>query len=447
MFERAGETKRPACYLRTFTIPLALLLCSASWAHVTANPEALFQLLDRRLALMKQVAAYKYTAGTPVENRAREEVVLAQVRSHAAAYGLDPESVAMFFGQQMTLAKAVQRGWIEQWQSQGEPQPDTVRDIADTRKELSELGEAITRQLAAALPALQDASYFDNNLVLMDKRITQPFVTRTQKRALFLALLGIKQADNPPRNRLEEILHRGVLRVGTTGDYKPFSFYHPETGEYTGVDIELAADLARSLGVALQLVSTSWPTLMDDLAADRFDIGMSGISRTLQRQRRAMFSDSYSKGGKTPIGRCDNVASLASLEAIDQAGVRVIVNPGGTNEKFARQHIQKAQFIVHTDNTTVFQELLTGRADVMITDAIEVRVQTALHPELCATMPGELLTQVEKAFLMPQDIYLKTYVDAWLGGLKRAHILDRCFARYVSAPVMSESPKGSPCFN
>ena len=135
-----------------------------------------------------------------------------------------------------------------------------------------------------------------------------------------------------------------------------------------------------------------------DLAADRFDIGMSGISRTLQRQCRAMFSDSYSLGGNAPSGRCENAGSLGTLEAIDQPGVRVIVNPGGTNEKFARQHIKKAQLMVHPDNTTVFQELLTGRADVMITDTIEVRVRVrvrvraALHPHLCATMPGTCLS-------------------------------------------------------
>jgi len=67
----------------------------------------------------------------------------------------------------------------------------------------------------------------------------------------------------------------------------------------------------------------------------------------------------------------------------------------------------------------------------MITDAIEVRLQQRLHPELCATMPGELFTHAEKAYLMPQDIALKEYIDAWLQEIKQSKKLKATFARYI----------------
>ncbi|OUS01275.1 hypothetical protein A9Q90_10380 [Gammaproteobacteria bacterium 54_18_T64] len=251
------------------------------------------------------------------------------------------------------------------------------------------------------------------------------------KGELLQSLLQVRRLAPRDNSVLANILNSGVLRVGTTGDYAPFSLLDRPSGQYSGIDIDLAGQLAASLGVELQLVATSWPSLMADLRANKYDVGMSGISRTLARQRRAFFSTAYSTGGKTPIARCDAVAHLNSLNKIDQAGVRVIVNPGGTNEKFVRQNIKHAEIIVYPDNTSIFAELIARHADVMITDAIEVELQHHLHPELCATMPDELFSHVEKAYLMAQDIALKEYVDAWLRELERSGALKAAFSSYL----------------
>lgn len=64
------------------------------------------------------------------------------------------------------------------------------------------------------------------------------------------------------KTTIEEIQERGVLKVGTTGDYMPVSYLDPKTGEYVGFDIELAEDLADDLDVDLEYVKTSWPSLM-----------------------------------------------------------------------------------------------------------------------------------------------------------------------------------------
>jgi chorismate mutase-like protein len=228
----------------------------------------------------------------------------------------------------------------------------------------------------------------------------------------FSLALGVASAAET--SRLDEILARGVLRVGTTGDYKPFSYRDPANGDFVGLDIELAQSLAKSLGVKLELVPTSWPALMKDFGAGRFDIGMSGISVTLERQQRAFFSQPYQRDGKTPIARCTDASRFQTLQQIDQPGVRVVFNPGGTNERFAREHLRQAQLIVFPDNTRVFDEIVAGRADLMMTDAIETRLQARLHPELCAIHPDAPFDFSEKAYLLPRDTVFKAYVDQWL---------------------------------
>jgi len=203
----------------------------------------------------------------------------------------------------------------------------------------------------------------------------------------------------------------GVLRVGTTGDYAPFS--EERRGELRGLDIDLAQALAKEWGLRVVFVRMTWPTLMAALGQRRFDLAASGISITAERQRLADFSTAYVFDGKTPIARREDAARFFSLEKIDQPGVRVIVNPGGTNERFAREHIKRATIVLHPENRTIFQEIVAGRADVMITDGIEVRLQTRRHPELAPTMT-EPFTRAGKAILLPAGSELTVRVDAWL---------------------------------
>jgi len=101
---------------------------------------------------------------------------------------------------------------------------------------------------------------------------------------------------------------------------------------------------------------------------------------------------------------------------IDQPSVRVIVNPGGTNEKFVDENIKLATKVLHMDNRSIFSQLVRGRADVMITDRIEVDLQSSLHSKLCSTTT-ENFTYQEKAYWMPKELDLKQRVDSWLSGI------------------------------
>lgn len=217
-----------------------------------------------------------------------------------------------------------------------------------------------------------------------------------------------------PASTLDRVLQSGVLRVCTTGDYRPFTYLQPD-GSYVGIDIEQADSLAKALGVKVQFVKTTWPTLMKDFDGGKCDIAMGGISVTLARMKTAAFTIHYLVDGKTPIVRCADVDKYQTLAQIDQPGVRVITNPGGTNSKFVDANIHRAKVIVYPDNNTIFQQLVDGKADVMITDATETLLQHKLHPQLCAVHPGHPFTYGEKAYLIPRDdLPFQNFVDQWL---------------------------------
>lgn len=213
---------------------------------------------------------------------------------------------------------------------------------------------------------------------------------------------------------LSRVAQAGILRVCTPGDYKPFSFMKTE-GRYEGLDVDLMTALASSLGAKPQFVKTTWATLMPDFVSGKCDIGAGGISVSLERQKQAYFSAPYMVNGKTPITRCENVARFQTVEAIDQPNVRVIANPGGSNERFARTRLSRAKLTIHKDNLTIFDEVIQGNADVFVTEAAEAIVQSKAHPELCAVNPDKPLQYAEMGYLLPiGDEVFKRYVDQWL---------------------------------
>ena len=400
---------------RILILLLALLPCLG----LAATPDHLFSLINQRLGLMQGVATSKWHNHLPIEDAAREKVVLDSAATAALRHGLKPESTRAFFNAQIEAAKTIEHYWFDKYRAGMNPGPaPDLRKII--RPQLIDLGNRITQTLADlpnGVSPLWQQRFLD--------AVNVEGLKESDKLAIFKALTFVKHFAN----RLQQIRETGELRVGTTGDYAPFSL---ATGSgYSGIDIDMANDLAKALGVRLVIVKTSWPHLIDDLAAGRYDIAMSGVSRNTSRENVGFFSLPYYEGGKAAIARCADAKKYSSLKDIDKAGVRVIVNPGGTNEKYVKQEIHHATVIVFDDNTKIFDELVNRHADVMVTDAIEVKLQALRHKSLCATMPGKTLTYLDKAYLMPQDPVLKTYVDNWLDLRIKEGVVAKAFAAHL----------------
>ncbi|EPC02229.1 hypothetical protein L861_16095 [Litchfieldella anticariensis FP35 = DSM 16096] len=230
---------------------------------------------------------------------------------------------------------------------------------------------------------------------------------------------------------LDAILDSGILRVGTTGDYKPFTYL--DEGAYEGFDIDMAEHVAEEMGLDVEFVETSWPTLMDDLKADKYDIGMGGISRTVSRQLQARYSHPYLTYGKTPLVHVDNADRFSSLEDIDQPDVRIGVNPGGTNEAFVKDNIQQAEVVVIERNLDIPPAVAAKEVDVMITDSPEAIFYANADEDLAAPLVDEPFTKSQLAYLMQADaerlqgtvnfILERMELTGELDALRREHLL------------------------
>lgn len=209
---------------------------------------------------------------------------------------------------------------------------------------------------------------------------------------------------------IDRIQERGTLLVGTTGDYRPLSYREPETGEYWGFGIDVAGVIADKLGVSISYVPTSWPTLSADVQnPDLFDFAIGGITITEARLETLDMSEGYLCNGKTILCRKEDAGKYKSLEDLNKADVRVMVNPGGLNEKFARENLPSCTLVVFGKNEEIPSRVAEGEADVMITEITEAPWYVRNDSRLAAPLLDSPFTRGQIGILMRkgQDDLLK----------------------------------------
>ena len=227
-------------------------------------------------------------------------------------------------------------------------------------------------------------------------------------------------APDQPATRFRG-LRSGVLRVGSSGDYPPFSKLgapgKPDAeleapgsaSQWTGLDLAVARAYAADRGLQLEVVQFAWPNLLHDLEADRFDVAMGGITVRPERSVAGRFT--------VPVATTRAVALLqpgckaSTLEDLDHRAHTIAVNAGGHLERVTRARFTSARIMALPDNQAVFMALLDRSADVIITDNVEARLWEQGR-DLRRMGP---LTQDRKAYLVRRDNSdLARDLDQWL---------------------------------
>jgi len=200
-----------------------------------------------------------------------------------------------------------------------------------------------------------------------------------------------------------------VLRVGTSGDYAPFSSTG-EGGSPFGFDIAVARAYAQERGLGLELVRFRWPDLVRDLEAGRFDVAMSGITIQPLRSLAGRFSVPVVESGAVLLLR--QPERWSAVEQLDRPDLRIGVNAGGYLEQVAQEHFPRATLLSIDDNAAVREALLAGELDAAVTDSLEAPQWRRGAEELGQTAA---FTRDRKAYLVRANHpTLAADLDRWL---------------------------------
>lgn len=115
---------------------------------------------------------------------------------------------------------------------------------------------------------------------------------------------------------LKQVQDAGVLKIGTEGTYKPFSFHEGGTGALTGFDVEVVTAVAQKLGVKPQFEETQWDAIFAGLEAGRSDVIANQVSITPAREAKYEFSKPYTVSTGVIVTKSGNtdISSFADLK-------------------------------------------------------------------------------------------------------------------------------------
>jgi polar amino acid transport system substrate-binding protein len=217
----------------------------------------------------------------------------------------------------------------------------------------------------------------------------------------------------PPTGTLDVVRRRGVLRVGVS-TFVPWVM-NSKKGELIGFEVDVAKQLADDLGVKAEFVETSFPSLLDDLLADRFDIIVTGMSITPARALVANFSIPVGESYARLLASRAKAAGIRAAAGFDRPEVTIGVRAGAIGEDIARKSFPKAKIQPFDDEDAMVDAALNGKVTAVVAWSPAPEFLSAKASDKLFVPLADPLARSREAFAVRKgDPDLLAFLDSWI---------------------------------
>jgi len=227
------------------------------------------------------------------------------------------------------------------------------------------------------------------------------------------AMAGKLQRDLVQESMVEQVLRRGVLKVGMS-TFVPWAM-KDKTGRLIGFEIDVATRLARDMGVKAEFVPTKWAGIIPALLTGKFDIIIGGMGIRSDRNLKVNFSIPYDHTGMSIVAHKGLAGRFRNLEDFDGPEVSLAARLGSTAATAAKQFMPRAQLRLFDEEAQAYQELLNGRVHAVVGSAPTPAFQALKHPEKLFLPLKETFTREPIGFAVRKgDFDSLNYLDNWI---------------------------------
>ncbi len=246
-------------------------------------------------------------------------------------------------------------------------------------------------------------------------------------RLLGLLCLGLLLAVLP----LEQARANRPWQVGVDPTYPPFEMQAADTGELTGLDVELMREIGRRSGHPIQFVALPFAGLIPALQSGNLDAAASAMTITAERAQTVDFSRPYFAAGLAIAVR-DGSPELTSLN--DLKGRKVAVQIGSTGAK-AVQAVPGVTAVQFDASPLALQELINGNVEAYVNDlpATLYAIQEAGLQGV--RIAGKPLTADFYGIALPKGSPLRAEINRALGSMLADGSYDRLYRRWFNQPA------------
>jgi polar amino acid transport system substrate-binding protein len=254
------------------------------------------------------------------------------------------------------------------------------------------------------------------------------FVGRLSAASLLLSA-GLPRLASAAGLSLDDIKKAGVLRIGCEATYPPFTFR--QGGVLTGYDVDLANAFCKPLGVKPQFVDTVWAGVIPALFAKKFDLVMSGLSYTAEREKKVAFSIPYVEASQAMLIRAADQARITGMSQMNGKILGLKTgSPGQTLEPKLDAALKAAggagfaQVKDFDDHPAAYMALSQGRVDGVLNTLPTLGLAMKSAPGKFAIVKGIGADNWAGLAARPDDTALIAYLDQQLRTFKHDGTLD-----------------------
>jgi ABC-type amino acid transport substrate-binding protein len=239
---------------------------------------------------------------------------------------------------------------------------------------------------------------------------------------------GQTAADNT-ESRLDKIKKSGKLVIGTTGNFRPFT-YIDSNNQLVGYDIEWGNLIAKELGVKAEFVTGQFAGLIPGLVAEKFDIIMSGVSMIEERKKSIDYSETYAMDGMVAVVK---KGSKAVKDINDLKDKVVGVNSGSAFQAQVKTIGGYKEMKEYPGAAESFADLKVGRIDVVgigIIAATDYIKNAPIGSEI--EIVGQPYKLQPLGLALPKgDVKLKKEIDRIINDKKQDLTYDTLSQKYL----------------
>ncbi|AOY57008.1 MULTISPECIES: transporter substrate-binding domain-containing protein [Desulfococcus] len=227
------------------------------------------------------------------------------------------------------------------------------------------------------------------------------------------AAAGKLQQELVQESTLEQVLKRGVLRVGMD-TFEPWAM-KDKNGNFIGFEIDVAKRLAEDMGVKVEFVPTKWSGIIPALLTGKFDVIIGGMGIRPQRALKVNFSIPYDYSGMAIVAHKEKAAGFKSLEDFNKPEVQIACKLGTTAVMAAKKFIPKATLRLFDDEAQAYQELRNGNVHAVVGSAPRPAYETLAYSDtLFLPIQGTFTKEPIGFALRKGDFDTLTFFNSWI---------------------------------
>ncbi len=228
-----------------------------------------------------------------------------------------------------------------------------------------------------------------------------------------LAFAGKLQNQLVKESTLEQILKRGVLRVGMD-TFVPWAM-KDKTGKFVGFEIDVAKQLAEDMGVKVEFVPTKWAGIIPALLTGKFDVIIGGMGIRTKRAMKVNFTIPYDYSGMSMVASKAKADGFSSLEDFNKSEVELAIKMGTTAVMAAKKFMPKAKRRLFEDQAQAYQELRNGNVHAVVGSSPRPAFEAAKYSETLFMPMRDNFTKEPIAFALRKgDFDTMVFFNGWI---------------------------------